>query len=205
MRAGMLPLAFPLVLAILGAFADYRPPEARVAIPTTTTIPLGDLAQRAARVAIRNAGLSENDAELDRMASRARMSALLPELRVRAMDTSAGPRDYVSESGALATTDSGPSFVVEGSITFHLDRLAYSGQEARLERLRLERIEARARITQRVIDEVARWSKATAEERDSPEGTEARADATNKRVAAQMALDVWTGGWFSDQLAGHAP
>ncbi len=201
----MLPLTFPLVLALLTVVADVRPPEPRVTTTPTTTIPLGDIAQRAARVAIRTAGLSENDAELDRMASRARMSALLPELRVSARDTSAGPRDYISESGALTTSYYGPSFLIEGSVTFHLDRLAYSGQEARLERLRLERVEARARITQRVIEEISRWSKATAEERDSPEGTEARSEATARRVAAQMALDVWTAGWFSECLAGRAP
>jgi hypothetical protein len=173
--------------------------------PSTTTVPLGEVAQHAARIAIRTAGLSENDLELERMAARARASALLPELRVRAMDTSAGPRDYISDTGTLATSYFGPSYVIEGSVTFHLDRLVYSGQEARIERLRLERIEARARITQRIIDEVSRWSKATAEERDSPEGTEARSDATAKRVAAQMALDVWTAGWFSQYLAGKVP
>ncbi len=196
----MFPLAFPLLLAALTIVSD-----APRAPPTTTkTVPLGEVAQQAARIAIRTAGLSENDLELERMAARARASALLPELRVRAMDTSAGPRDYISDTGTLATSYFGPSYVIEGSVTFHLDRIVYSGQEARIERLRLERIEARARITQRVIDEVSRWSKATAEERDSPEGTEARSDATAKRVAAQMALDVWTAGWFSEYLAGNA-
>ena len=196
----MFPLAFPLLLAALTIVSDVpRAPS------TTTTVPLGEVAQRAAHIAIRTAGLAVDDLELERMAARARTSALLPELRVRAMDTSAGPRDYISDTGTLATSYFGPSYVVEGSVTFHLDRLVYSGQEARLERLRLERIEARARITQRVIDELSRWSKATAEERDSPEGTEARADAIAKRVAAQMALDVWTAGWFSEYLAGKAP
>jgi hypothetical protein len=201
----MAPLLFPLVLAIASAIHVAMPPPMAVAqrAPAQLAVPLGDIAQRAAHVALRTAGLTEGDAEVDRMAQRARLSALLPEFRVRAQGTSAGTRDYVSDTGALETSYFGPSGLIEGSLTFHFDRLGYSGQEARLERLRLERIEARSRITQRVIDEIARWSKATAEERDSPEGTETRADATARRVAAQMALDVWTAGWFSSTLEGR--
>lgn len=208
MHASMPPIFFPLVLAVISALS-VAPPVTAVATvatarPTTSvTVPLGDLAQRAAHVAILHAGLTEGDGEVDRMATRARLSALLPEFRVRAQGTSAGVRDYVSDTGSIATSYLGPSALIEGSLTFHFDRLAYSGQEARLERLRLERIEARARITQKVIDEIARWSKATGEERDSPDGTESRADAIARRVSAQMALDVWTGGWFSQALEGH--
>ena len=195
----LLALAFPLVAIALQVVAPSSPPPAK---KETTTIPLGDIAQRAAHIAVKTAGLTESDSEIERMATRARASALLPELRVMAKGVSAGPRDYISDTGTVATSYFGPSYSIEGSLTFHLERLAYSGQEARLERLRLERIEARSRITQRVIDEIARWSKATSEERDSPEGADQHADATARRVAAQMALDVWTGGWFSEYLEG---
>ena len=199
----MFPLAFPLLLVALQLSSSAPPPE-RTERKETATIPLGDVAQRAARIAVKTAGLGDGDGEIERMAGRARASALLPEVRLSAKGMSAGPRDYVSETGTLTTSYYGATYTIEGSLTFHLDRLAYSGQEARLERLRLERIEARARITQKVIDEIARWSKATAEERDSPEGTEQHADATARRVAAQMALDVWTAGWFSEYLEGKA-
>jgi hypothetical protein len=196
----LLAFAFPLVAIALQVAAPVSAPAQKK--ETTTTIPLGDVAQRAARIAVKTAGLTESDAEIERMATRARASALLPEVRVMAKGISAGPRDYISDTGTVATSYFGPSYSIEGSLTFHFERLAYSGQEARLERLRLERIEARARITQRVIDEIARWSKATAEERDSPDGTDQKADATARRVAAQMALDVWTAGWFSEYLEG---
>ncbi len=196
----MAPLFFPLLLAVASAVTAASPPAPHASNDAVTTIPLGDLAQRAARVAIHTAGLTEGDGEIDRMATRARMSALLPEFRVRGQGNTGGLRDYYSDTGSMTTTYLGPSALVEGSLTFHFEKLAYSGQEARLERLRLERIEARSRITQRVIDEIAHWSKATAEERDSPEGTDAKSDATARRVAAQMALDVWTAGWFSSAL-----
>jgi hypothetical protein len=196
----MLLFAFPLLAIALQIVSPSSAPAQTN--KETTAIPLGDIAQRAAHIAVKTAGLTENDAELERMATRARTSALLPEVRVAAKGMSAGPRDYISDTGTVATSYFGPSYSIEGSLTFHLERLAYSGQEARLERLRLERVEARMRITQRVIDEIARWSKATSEERDSPEGTDQRADATARRVSAQMALDVWTAGWFSEYLEG---
>ena len=195
----MLALAFPLIAVALQIVSPSAPPAQK---KETATIPLGDIAQRAARIAVKTAGLPESDTQIETMATRARASALLPEVRVMAKGASAGPRDYISDTGTVATSYYGPSYSVEASLTFHLERLAYSGQEARLERLRLERFEARSRITQRVIDEIARWSKATSEERDSPEGTEQRAEATARRVAAQMALDVWTAGWFSEYLEG---
>jgi hypothetical protein len=191
----MLHLAFPLFLAVL-QLVTPTPPK------PTITVPLGDVAQRAARIALKTVGLPESDGEVEHLAARARASALLPEVRVMAKGTSAGTRDYISDTGTLTTSYFGPSYTIEGSLTFHLERLVYSGQEARLERLRLERIEARTRITQRVIDELSRWSKATAEERDSPDGTEQHAEATARRVSAQMALDVWTAGWFSEYLGG---
>ena len=196
----LLALAFPLVSIAL-QIATPSPPVQK---KETATIPLGDIAQRAARIAVKTSGLTESDIEIERMATRARASALLPEVRVMAKGISAGPRDYISDTGSVATSYYGPSYSVEASMTFHLERLAYSGQEARLERLRLERVEARTRITQKVIDEIARWSKATAEERDSPDGTDQHAEATARRVAAQMALDVWTAGWFSEYLEGKA-
>jgi len=194
----MLALAFPLLFAAL----QLVTPPAIEKKKETAAIPLGDIAQRAAHIAVKTAGISESDAEIEHLATRARASALLPEVRVMAKGTSAGPKDYISDTGTVATSYFGPSYSIEGTLTFHLERLVYSGQEARLERLRLERVEARTRITQKVIDDIARWSKATAEERDSPEGTDQHADATARRVAAQMALDVWTAGWFSAYLEG---
>jgi len=188
-------LLLPLVLAALAVIA---PPH------TERVVPLGDLAQQAARVALETAGLDATDVAIDSLAARARTAALLPDLRFDVKYSSAGMHDYASTTGTVTSSYFGPSYEVEGMLVFHLDRLAYSGQEARLERLRLERVRAREIVTQRVIDEMARWSKATAEERDTADGTETHADAVARRVSAQMALDVWTGGWFSRRL-GQAP
>ncbi len=200
----MQPLAFPLVLAALAALAVVPSPAPLAAGPSAPSVqvPLGNLAQEAARVAIRTAGLDPTDARVDALAAHARAAALIPELRFSVKDSSGGMHDYVAASGSVTSSYFGPSYEIDGALVFHLERLAYSGQEARLERLRLERVAAREHVTQRVIDEIARWSKATAEERDTPEGTDSHADAVARRVSAQMALDVYTGGWFSAKLGG---
>lgn len=200
MGARMHALFLPLVLAALAALTPAPPIRAE-----TPPVPLGALARDAARASLATAGLAGDDAELDRLSSRARWSALLPDLRVHVRESSAGMHDYVSSAGTVTSSYFGASYQVEGTLVFHLDRLAYSGQEARIEELRLERQKARERLTQRVIDEVARWSKASAEERDTPADTDAHADAVARRTAAEMALDVWTGGWFSHRLAARAP
>ncbi len=195
----MAPFFLPLLIVALGVVAEIpRSPETNV-----TTIHLGEVAQRAARVAVHVVGLAETDLDIDHMATRARAGALLPEVRLRAFESGAGTKDYISDTGTVATNYYAPSFLIEASLTFHLDRLAYSGQEARLERLRLERIEARSRITQHVIDEISRWARAASDERDTPVTTESHGEAAARRTNAQMALDVWTGGWFSAYLAGR--
>jgi hypothetical protein len=201
-HAHMPPLMFPLVLAALGAVLDIPRPQVVRAEPAEVAVSLGDVAQRAARIALRTAGVPGDDADVDALASRARASALLPEVSVRLIESAAGATDYVSDTGTLSTASYGPGLSVMGSMTFHLEKLAYSGQEARLQRLRVERLEMRTRITQRVIDEVGKWARAIAEEHDEPETSPAHLDATIRRANAQMALDVWTGGWFSTFVAG---
>ncbi len=149
--------------------------------------------------------MPEGDGDVDALVSRARASALLPEVGFHVIESAAGAADYVSTTGTLSTSTYGPGISLMGSVTFHLDKLGYSGQEARLERLRIERREARMRIGQRIIDEIGKWSRAIAEENDQPEGTPAHLDAVVRHQNAQMALDVWTDGWFSAFLAGKSP
>jgi hypothetical protein len=189
----------PIMLPLLASLAVYpQAPGPMEVAPVCPTADLGALGQQASTEAIRHVGLGASDEQVDALQTRARVSALLPDLRVRGLETAANARDYVSgTTGDVSTTFYPPSQLVEGSLVFHLDRLVYSGQEPRLERLRLERIEARAHLTQRVIEELSRWARACADEAESPAGTDQHADAAARRANAAMALDVWTGGWFS--------
>ena len=203
-------LLFPLVMIalVMGAspptVANVATASQLVSSVPTVAVPLGQLAQRAARVAIHTAGLAPDDSDVDGLATRARLASLLPEISLRATGSQSGVRDYSADTGTVSESDYGPGFSVQGVVTFHLDKLAYSGQEARIERLRIERLEARTRVTQRVIDEVGKWQRATLEERDEPDGSPQHLDAVVRRTNAQMALDVWTGGWFSAFLEGRA-
>ena len=201
----MPPLLLPLIVT-LSAFADATPlpMPVRVSPPPAYAVPLGDLALRAAKVAIKTSGLPANDSEVDGILTRARLAGLMPEISIRGTQTETGIMSYSSDTGTVSTSDYGPGFSIQASLTFHFDKLVYSGQEARVERLRMERMDARARITQRVIDEVGKWTKAMAEERYEPEGSPAHVDATVRRTNAQMALDVWTAGWFSAFLDGRS-
>lgn len=194
---------FPLLFVVLGAFAGVPPVPAGESAPVVA-IPLGDLAQRAVRVAIQVSGLAPDEHDVDALASRSRAAALLPELSLRGTFTQNGIRDYSADTGTVSESDYGPGISAQAVVTFHLDKLVYSGQESRFERLRMEQIEARARVTQRVIDEIGRWSRALAEERAEYDGSPGRIDAMVRRTNAQMALDVWTGGWFSAFLDGKA-
>jgi len=69
----LLALAFPLVAIALQVISP--PPPQPAPKKETAAIPLGDIAQRAARIAVKTAGLTESDAEIEHLATRAREAA----------------------------------------------------------------------------------------------------------------------------------
>jgi hypothetical protein len=163
------------------------------------------LARGAVRAALRTAGIEANDARIDAMIVRSRLSASLPEVRLRVMQVlQDGDRatSYVDEAGTLVDT-SGTTTTLEARFTWRLDRLLFADDEPSLERLRLEREEARGRVGSRVLDLLFAWQRAIAEESASDVGSRAEADADLRRVQAEMALDVLTGGWFGAQAAAR--
>jgi hypothetical protein len=108
---------------------------------TKVTFP-SSLARDCVVAAWRGAGLGIDDARIDAIISRSRTSALLPEMRLRAMRLFTD----AAHTTLLATTDAtnyydavGANLVLEARLTWRLDRLVYAGDEATLERVRLER------------------------------------------------------------------
>jgi hypothetical protein len=163
------------------------------------------LARGSVRAALRTAGIGANDARIDAMIARSRLSAALPEMRLRVMQLlQEGDRttSYVNEAGTLVDT-SGTTTTLEARLTWRLDRLLFADDEPSLERLRLEREEARSRVGTRVLDLLFAWQRAIADESASDGGSRAEADADLRRVQAEMALDVITGGWFGAQAAAR--
>jgi hypothetical protein len=188
--------------------ASPSAPTATGAAPLATPPPDDSLRPRDAlpaavvrgciRAAFRASGLGETDASLDRLGDRARASAWLPELRLRAVRTD-------DASGRLTTTQlddgryvasGGSTNLFEARATFHLDRLVFSEEEVALERVRVARVDARARVAHRVIEVLVAWRRARVKIDDPTVSAEEWRRAEADRADAEIELDVLTDGWF---------
>ena len=151
--------------------------------------------------ALRASGLGADDARIDALIARSRASALLPETRLRAMRF----WDDAAHATTVATTDDtnyydavGANLVLELRLTWRLDRLVYAGDEPTLERVRLERQEARARLATRTLEALFAWSAPASTGATRPPGLARGArGAACARPRRAATLDVLTGGWFS--------
>jgi hypothetical protein len=162
------------------------------------------LARKCVAAAWRTAGLGADDARIDALISRSRASALLPETRLRAMRL----WDDASHATTLATTDDtsyydalGANLVLELRLTWRLDRLLYAGDEPTLERVRLERQDARARVATRALEALFAWQRAAVTAAGAVEGSPEKVEASLRAAEAEATLDVLTGGWFSSRDA----
>jgi hypothetical protein len=176
--------------------------------PPVDKLPLDPRLARATVVsAWRAAGLGVDDAKIDAIVARAHLSAALPETRLRAMR-------LVDEEGHVdtaPTTDSvryydmaGANLWLEARLTWHLDRLLYADDEPTLERVRLERIDARSRIAAKVLELLFQWQRAVIDAKDAAAGTREELEARVRAAEAQIALDVLTAGGFAG-ARGAAP
>ncbi|MDI1477486.1 hypothetical protein [Polyangium sp. y55x31] len=157
------------------------------------------VARAVVSAAIEHARLEEHVTRIDRVASRARASALLPELRLRVTR-------LLDESRALAPTEydpdrvtvsGGSSLWLEARATFRLDRLVFADEEVALERLREERASARHKLEARVLEVLFTWQRACVERDDETRDPEARTRAALTVMEADGTLDVLTGGFWS--------
>jgi hypothetical protein len=125
------------------------------------------------------------------MISRSRLSVLLPETRLRVvqmLQDGEHTTSYVNTAGTIIDT-SGSTTTLEARLTWRLDRLLFAGDEPTLERVRLEREEARARIGGRVLELLFAWQRALLDE----------AASDIRQSEAEISLDVMTAGWFGVQ------
>jgi hypothetical protein len=177
------------------------PPASSVATPEPPPTPLArSLARQCVAAAWRASGLGVDDARIEALVSRSRTSALLPETRIRAMRL----WDDAAHATTLATTNDtnyydaiGANLVLELRLTWRLDRLLYASDEPTLERVRLERQDARTRIATRTLEALFAWQRANLAGDDAAAGTHEQAEARLRAVEAEATLDVLTGGWFS--------
>jgi hypothetical protein len=188
--------------------APTTPPPPPPAPPATTAAPAAKdpdpipplLARECVAAALRTSGLGVDDTKLDDLVSRARTSAWLPETRMRAMRL----WDDTNNVTTLASTDTanfydavGANLVFELRLTWRFDRLLYAGDEPTIERVRLERQDARTRVATRVLEVLFTWQRAKIAVAEAPAGSRELVEAHLRVAEAVATLDVLTGGWFS--------
>ena len=203
-----------------GATRETEPPLAPEGLFQTPTdrpdrvakgqvVMTAETARACVRAAWRAIGLAD-DAPIDSMATRARTSAALPELRLRAMRT-------IDESGRITLSDTDPSRYtetggatnwLEARLTFRLDRLVFADDEVSLERVRLERAEVRARTAAKVLQALFEWQRAYALAQEPTLSSAEHFAAVLRELEASAILDVMTDGWFGRyraSLGSHPP
>jgi hypothetical protein len=171
--------------------------------PTPAVTP--SMARACVRAALHASGLDTNEERIDALAAKARASAWLPETRMRAMRLV----DTTLRTTALTTTDgvnyydaAGANLILELRLTWRFDRILYSGDEPTLERLRLEREQARSHVATRTVEALFAWQRAEADREQAIAGSREDVEARLRAAEAQTLLDVLTDGWFSQRGPG---
>jgi hypothetical protein len=205
-RGGMLVLQLPIdrffvpaASAGAGAISQEtapKPPPPAPAAPVFVVSP-GD-ARACVKAALKAAGLGD-ETRLESIAARARTSAALPELRLRALRS-------VDQSGRLTYTEVDPyryseagatGYTLEARLTFRLDRLLFADEEVSVERMHADRQEARTRIATKALAALFEWQRAYALEKSPTLTSEEHLGAVLRIAETGAALDVLTDGWFS--------
>jgi len=208
------PHPMPPPAAAPPAPAPSAPPPPTSTSPSSSTVAVSPtpmppaLARQCVAAGLRTSGLGVDDTKLDDLVSRARTSAWLPETRMRAMRL----WDDTNNVTTLASTDTanfydaaGANLVFELRLTWRFDRLLYAGDEPTIERVRLERQDARTRVATRVLEVLFTWQRARVAAAEAPTGSRELVEARLRVAEAEATLDVLTGGWFSASQAQTPP
>jgi hypothetical protein len=164
---------------------------------------LTDFARRATAVALSVAGAPAERGRLDSLSARARSSALLPELRLRAVRSTDQALRWVptTDDPYRVSQADGAGILLEASATFRLDRLLFANEELRIEQLRLDAAEQRLKLEARVraaVLELFRARELACQEDAEPDRAAERKLELFKLLAE---LDDLTASWLSE----HAP
>jgi hypothetical protein len=176
------------------AIAEPTPAAPAPAAPPSAT---PALARACVRAAWRAAGFGDDD-KLDSLASRAKSSAALPELRMRVARTTdeSGRLSYLDADTPHYAQTGSATYWLEARLTFRLDRLLFADEEVALERVRIDRVEARGRVAAKVLKALFDWQRALALSTDETLAPVERAVAGLAAMEAAATLDVLTDGWF---------
>jgi hypothetical protein len=156
------------------------------------------VAKACVSAAWRASGLGADDARIDEFIARARTSGLLPETRLRAMRVLDDNTHVTTVIDSSSYYDGlGANLVLEARLTWRLDRLLYAGEEPTLERVRLEREDARARLSTKALEALFGWQRGVIDLEEAVAGSREELEARLRVTEASALLDVLTGGWFT--------
>jgi len=160
------------------------------------------LAHGTVRHALATAGFLEARSRLFGLASRARSSAVLPELGVRTLRSSGQLlRLAPTVDDPNRYTQAGTSeLTIEARLTWHLDRLVFADEEVSLERLQVERDAAERRLIDYVLERLELWQRGRVRSADPNTEPEQRDAAALSAATCAVELDVLTDGWFSQAI-----
>lgn len=132
------------------------------------------------------------------MGQRSRWSGLSPELRLRGatgIDQTRSTDSAGVVPGEETLRDASDS-LVEVRLTFHLERLLYSGQEVALERARQQLLADRVELHATVARELLSYRRALRRLDEEELLDEDRAEAEFDAERARLTLFLLTDGWF---------
>lgn len=138
-------------------------------------------------------------ARLGRLTRRSRVSGLLPEVRLRGVwgaDRTISAEEATGIYDGDTTRRGGQDTLVEGRLTFHLERLVLGASEVSLERQRQQLARERRGFIEDAVDAVARWFHLARRLARSEEPLEARIDAAEELSLALARAHLLTLGWF---------
>ena len=144
---------------------------------------------------------------VEELATRARWSALLPRLRLRATrlldeSSSLSPTSYDPDR---VTTRGGASLWLEARGTWDLDRLVFATEEVSVERLRQALIAEQRSLDEQVVEQLYRWQGAIYRARDPLAAPERCLQDWLLEQQLEASLDLLTGGWFARWLRPRRP
>ena len=166
-------------------------------------------ARAAISAAQRVRGTAPAGERLADLATRARWSALLPQVRLRATrlideSSSLSPTSYDANR---TTSSGGVSLWLEARTTWSLDRLLFAQEEVPIERLRHKLRDDRAETSRRALDLLFSWQRAAYAVIDPLAHPDQCPSAWLKEQQLAAELDVETGGWLTRwrNEQGHEP
>lgn len=175
------------------------PPAAHVGFEQLRA--LADFSRRATIAALAVAGAAADRRRLDSLSSRARSSALLPEVRLRAVRNTDQALRWVptTDDPYRVTQADGAGMILEASATFRLDRLVFAHEELMVERLRLRAGAVRLKLEARVQAALFGLFRAREQTCASDPNDPAQLEHVLKLLELFAELDSLTAGWFSDE------